>query len=63
MGMGTRGGGGETPAQICWHTGVKKSGLSCPNWGEGGGAVEVIWTKSERTATFFRETFPYITIE
>ena len=25
----------------------KKSGTSCPNWGE------VIWTKSKRTATFF----------
>ena len=24
----------------------------------GGGGVEVIWTKSKRTATFFRETFP-----
>ena len=35
--------------------GVKKSGTSCPNWGEGG---EVIWTKSKRTATFFRETIP-----
>ena len=32
----------------------KKSGTSCPNWGE------VIWTKSKRTETFFRETFPYI---
>ena len=25
----------------------------------GRGGVEVIWTKSKRTATFFRETFPY----
>ena len=24
-----------------------------------GGGVEVIWTKSKRTATFFRETVPY----
>ena len=36
----------------------KKSGISCPNCGEGGGGVEVIWTKSKRTVTFFRETFP-----
>ena len=34
----------------------KKSGTSCPNYGEGG--VKVIWTKSKRTATFFRETGP-----
>ena len=37
---------------------LKKSGTSCPNWREGG--EEVISTKSKRTATFFRETFPYI---
>ena len=24
----------------------------------GGGGVEVIWTKSKRTTTFFRETLP-----
>ena len=36
----------------------KKSGKSCPYFGEGGG--EVIWTKSKRTASFFRETFPKI---
>ena len=30
---------------------LKKSGTSCPNWG--GGEGEVIWTKSNRTATFF----------
>ena len=36
---------GETPAQIFWQIGVKKSVTSCPNWGEGGG-VHVIWTKS-----------------
>ena len=35
----------------------KKSGTSCPNKGEGGRGVLVIWTKSKRTATFFRETF------
>ena len=35
---------------------IGKSCTSCPNWGRG----EVIWTKSKRTATFFRETFPYI---
>ena len=31
-----------------------------PNWGRGGGAErgKVIWKKSKRTATFFRETFP-----
>ena len=33
---------------------LKKSGTSCPNYG---GEVEVIWTKSKRTAIFFRETF------
>ena len=33
---------------------LKKSGTSCPNWGQGGrgGGVQVIWTKSKRTATF-----------
>ena len=45
-------GEGETPAQIFWHIGVKKSGTSCPNWGEGGG-VKVIWTKFKRIAPFF----------
>ena len=45
-------GDGRTPAQIFWHTGVRKSGTSCPNYGRGGG-VKVIWTKSKRTASFF----------
>ena len=36
----------------------KKSCTSCPNWGEG---VGIIWTKSKRTAAFFRETFPKLT--
>ena len=36
---------------------LKKSCTSCPNWGEGGG--EVIWTKSKRTAAFFRENVSY----
>ena len=42
----------------------KNSGTSCPNWWEMGGGgvdeVEVIWTKSKKTSTFFRETFPKI---
>ena len=34
---------------------LEKGGTSCPNWGQGGrgGGVQVIWTKSKRTATFF----------
>ena len=39
---------------------LKESGTSCPNWGVGGGGgggEEIIWTKSKRTATFFREAF------
>ena len=35
----------------------KKNGTSCPNWGKEGG-LELIWTKSKRTATNFREAFP-----
>ena len=49
--------GGGDPCPKCFGSLVfKKSGTSCPNWGEGGG-VEVIWTKSKRAATFFREAF------
>ena len=48
---------GETPAQIFWHIGVQKKWYKLSKLG-GGGGVEVIWTKSKRTATFFRETVP-----
>ena len=48
---------GETPAQIFWHIGVQKKWYKLSKLR--GGGVEVIWTKSKRTATFFRETFPY----
>ena len=46
--MGREGG---TPAQTYWHIGVKKSGTSCPNEGEGGG-VEVIWTNPKEQLLF-----------
>ena len=39
------------------HFWRKKNCASCPNWRRGSGG-EVIWTKSKRKATFFRETFP-----
>ena len=54
------GGGGMALPKLFVHFGtfaLKKSGTTCPNWGEGGG-VKVIWTKSKRTANFFRETVP-----
>ena len=55
LGMGRE---GETPAQIFWHIGVKKKWYKLSKLG-GGGGVEVIWTKSKRTATFFSlEAFP-----
>ena len=44
---------GETPAQFFGTLPLKKSGKSCPIGGRGGARVEVIWTKSKRTATFF----------
>ena len=47
--------GGDTPAKKFWHVGVKKKWYKLS---KSGGGVEVIWTKSKRTATFFRETFP-----
>ena len=56
---GWGGGGRETPAQIFWYIGVQKKWYKLSKLGEGGGVVEVIWTKSNRTATCFRETFPY----
>ena len=43
-------GEGETPAQIFWHIGVQKKWYKLSKLG---GEVEVIWTKSKRTATFF----------
>ena len=51
---------GETPAQIFWHIGVQNKlyKLSKLGGGGAGGGDEVIWTKSKRTATFFRETVP-----
>ena len=36
---------------------LKKSGTSCPNWGEGGGG-EVIWAMPKRKHFFFQEGFP-----
>ena len=48
---------GKTPAPIFWHIGIKKKWYKLSKLGEGGG-VKVIWTKSKRTATFFRETVP-----
>ena len=53
LGMGRE---GETPAQIFWHIGVQKKWYKLSKLG--GRGVDVIWTKSRRTATFFRETFP-----
>ena len=47
---------GETPAQIFWHIGIKKKWYKLSKLG--GEGVEVIWTKSKRTATYFRKTFP-----
>ena len=53
LGMGRE---GETPAQIFWHIGVQKKWYKLSKLG--GGGVNVIWTKSKRTANFFRETVP-----
>ena len=53
LGMGRE---GETPAQFFCHIGVKKKRYKLSKLGRGGG-VKVIWTKSKRTATFFREAF------
>ena len=39
---------------------LKKSGTSCPKWGVGERGVEVIWTISKKTSTFFRENIPKI---
>ena len=50
------GGKGETPAQIFWHICLQKKVVKIVQIK--GGGIEVIWTKSKRTATFFRETFP-----
>ena len=48
---GWGGRGTVTPAKIFWHVGVKKKWYKLSKfWG---GGVEVIWTKSKRTATFF----------
>ena len=47
---------GETPAQIFWHIGVQKKWYKLSKLG--GGGVEVIWTKSKRTATFFSGNRP-----
>ena len=45
---------GDTPAKNFWHVGVKKKWYKLSKfWG---GGVEVIWTKSKRTATFFQTT-------
>ena len=45
---------GDTPAQIFWNVGVRKKWYKLSKfWG---GGVEVIWTKSKRTATFFQTT-------
>ena len=49
LGMGRE---GETPAQIFWHIGNKKEVVKVVQI-RGRGGVEVIWTKSKRTATFF----------
>ena len=46
-------------AQIFWHIGVQKKWHKLSKLG---GGVEVIWTKSKRTATFFWETFPYMAV-
>ena len=54
LGMGRE---GETPAQIFWHIGVQKKWYKLSKLG-GGGGVEVIWTKSKRTATFFSGDLP-----
>ena len=50
--------GRETPAQFFWHIDVQKKWYKLSKLGGGKGGVEVIWTKSKRTATFFREAFP-----
>ena len=42
-----------------WILTSEKSCTSCPNWGEGAGGWEVIWTKFKRTTVFFRESVPY----
>ena len=49
-------------ARIIWHIGVKKKWYKLSKLeGDRGGRVEVIWTTSKRTATFFRETVPQLT--
>ena len=51
---GWGGRGTVTPAKNFWHVGVKKKWYKLSKfWG---GGVEVIWTKSKRTATFFQTT-------
>ena len=51
LGMGRE---GETPAQIFWHIGIKKSGTSCPNWRGGQGNLD----KIQKNSYFFRESVP-----
>ena len=54
--MGREGG---TPTQIFWHIGVQKKWYKLSKLGGGGGGeVEVIWTKSKRTVTYFWKIFP-----
>ena len=48
--------GGGDPCPNFWHIGVQKKWYKLSKLG--GGGVKVIWTKSKRTATFFRETVP-----
>ena len=54
LGMG--GGGDPCPSCLAHWRSLKWYELSKLG---GGGGVEVIWTKSKRTATFFREIFAY----
>ena len=54
--MGRRGGAPAPHFLAHWRS--KKVVQVVQNWGDGGGGVEVIWTKSKRTAPFFRETVP-----
>ena len=49
-------GGGDPCPKFLAHWRSKKGVQVVQIRGRG---VEVIWTKSKRTATFFRETFPY----
>ena len=50
---------GETPAQFFFgHIVVQKKGYKLSKLGGGGGGVEVIWTKSKRTSTFFSGDLP-----